>query len=82
MKASGIKMEDVVVAGVDATADALAAMTEGDLDVTVFQDAGAEGRGAVDAAIRLAKCESVDQKVCVPFQLVTPENFQEYLNKN
>lgn len=82
MKASGIKMEDVVVAGVDATADALAAMTAGDLDVTVFQDAKAQGRGAVEAAIRLAKGESVDQKVWVPFQLVTPANYQEFLNKN
>ena len=41
MKAAGIDMADVVVGGVDATQDALAAMQAGDLDVTVFQNAGA-----------------------------------------
>jgi inositol transport system substrate-binding protein len=82
LKASGINMDDVVVAGVDATADALAAMEAGDLDVTVFQDAGAQGRGALDAAISLAKGEEVEQKVWVPFQLVTPANYKEFLNRN
>jgi inositol transport system substrate-binding protein len=82
MKATGIDMNKVVVAGVDATADALQAMESGELDVTVFQDAKAQGRGAVDAAIRLAKSEDVDQKVWVPFELVTPANYKDYLNRN
>ncbi len=82
MKAAGIKMEDVVVGGVDATQDALAAMAAGDLDVTVFQNASAQGGGALEAALKLAKGESVDKKVYVPFELVTPENLDNYLKKN
>jgi inositol transport system substrate-binding protein len=82
MKAVGVDMDKVVIAGVDATADALQAMDAGELDVTVFQDAKAQGRGAVDAAIRLAKGEDVDQKVWVPFELVTPANYKDYLNRN
>ena len=39
-------MKKVVVGGVDATQDALAAMKAGDLDVTVFQDAAGQGKGA------------------------------------
>ncbi|MDB5612853.1 MAG: rhizopine-binding protein, partial [Devosia sp.] len=50
LKAGGIAMDAVIVGGVDATADALAAMEAGDLDVTVFQNAGAQGSGALDAA--------------------------------
>ena len=82
MKAAGIDMASVVVGGVDATQDALAAMQAGDLDVTVFQNAAAQGSGALDAAVKLAKGEAVEQKVWVPFELVTPANIGDYLKKN
>jgi len=57
-------------------------MQAGDLDVTVFQDAAGQGAGALDAAIKLAKGEAVEQKVWIPFKLVTPANIGEYLKKN
>ena len=82
MKAAGTKMEDVIVAGVDATQDALLAMAAGELDVTVFQDAAGQGGGALDAALKLAKGEPVEQKVMVPFQLVTPENMADFAKSN
>jgi len=82
MKAAGISMEDVVVGGVDATQDALLAMAAGELDVTVFQDAAGQGSGALDAALSLANGEDVDQKVYIPFQLVTPENMADFTSKN
>lgn len=43
MKKAGMPMKDVVVAGVDATDDALAAMVVGDLDVTILQSAVGQG---------------------------------------
>ncbi|MDZ4136882.1 MAG: sugar ABC transporter substrate-binding protein [Paracoccaceae bacterium] len=82
LKAAGIDMGAVIVAGVDATQDALAAMAAGDLDVTVFQNAAGQGAGAVNAALALAKGEKVDQKVYVPFELVTPANLASYQSKN
>jgi inositol transport system substrate-binding protein len=82
MKAAGIDMATVQVGGVDATQDALAAMQAGDLDVTVFQDAAGQGSGALDAATKLAAGEAVEQKVYIPFQLVTPANVADYLAKN
>jgi inositol transport system substrate-binding protein len=82
MKAAGISMDDVIVSGVDATQDALASMQAGELDITVFQNAAAQGGGALDAAVRLSKGEAVDQKVYVPFELVTPANIDQYLTKN
>jgi inositol transport system substrate-binding protein len=82
MKASGVSMEDVVVGGIDATRDALLAMAAGELDVSVFQDAAGQGVGAVDAALALARGEAVDQKVYIPFQLVTPANMQEFATEN
>lgn len=82
MKAAGISMEDVIVTGVDATQDALVAMQAGDLDVTVFQDASGQGSGALNAAVALARGEDVEQKVYIPFQLVTPDNIDQFLSKN
>lgn len=82
MKAAGIAMEDVVVGGIDSTQDALLAMAAGELDVTVFQDAAGQGSGALDAALKLARGEAVDQKVYIPFQLVTPENMSDFTAKN
>ena len=82
LKAGGIDMKTMIVGGVDATQDALAAMQAGDLDATVFQDAAGQGAGALDAAIKLAKGEAVEQKVWIPFQLVTPANISDYLKKN
>jgi inositol transport system substrate-binding protein len=82
MKASGIGMDQVIVGGIDATQDALLAMAAGELDVTVFQDAAGQGGGALDAALKLANGENVDQKVYIPFQLVTPDNMQEFTTMN
>ncbi|PXX94859.1 sugar ABC transporter substrate-binding protein [Halomonas sp. LBP4] len=78
----GYDMDDVVVAGIDATSDALAAMQAGELDVTVFQNGAAQGEGAVDTLRRLIEGEEVDNAVWVPFELVTPDNIDEYLGRN
>ena len=82
MKNAGVDLKDVVVVGVDATQDGLAAMKAGDLDVTVFQNATAQAAGAVDAALALARKQTVDQVVYIPFELVTPANMDAYAAKN
>jgi inositol transport system substrate-binding protein len=82
MKAANIDMATVIVGGVDATQDALAAIAAGDQDLTVFQDAAGQGSGAVDAAVKLAAGEAVEQKVYIPFQLVTPANMADFMSKN
>jgi len=82
MKAASWDMKEVIVAGVDATQEALAYMKAGDLDVTVFQNAAAQGGGAVATAMKLAKGEAVESPVWVPFELVTPANIDQYMSKN
>ena len=79
LKSTGIDMDDVVVAGIDATPDGLAAMETGDLDITVFQNARKQGALAVEAAVALAKGDKVDRHIWVPFELVTPQNMTEYI---
>lgn len=82
LKAAGVDMKSVVVAGIDATQDALAAMEAGDLDITVFQDAAGQGKGALDTALSLTKGEKVSQSVFIPFQLVTPANLSDFQTMN
>jgi inositol transport system substrate-binding protein len=78
---AGKDPKKIIIGGVDATDDALAEMAKGNLDVTVFQDATAQGAGAVDTALKAVKGEKVDSFVWIPFQLVTPENYKEFLKK-
>lgn len=82
LKSSGFRMDQVVVAGVDATQDALAAIKTGDLDVTVYQSAKGQGEGALDTVLKIARGETYEQRVAVPFELVTPENVDEYTVRN
>lgn len=82
LKSSGRAMDDVIVAGIDATQDALASIAAGELDVSVFQNAAGQGRGAVDAALKIARGETVEKKGYVPFELVTLSNLKDYQAKN
>lgn len=75
------KLDKVLVGGVDATGDALAAMKAGELEVTVFQDAKGQGAGGVDAAVKLYNKDTVPAYVDVPYVLVTPANMAEFANR-
>lgn len=79
LKAAGVDPAKVVVAGIDATPDALAAMAEGGIDLTVFQDAAGQGRKGLEVAVAMARGETLPQQaVYIPFELVTPENAAQF----
>lgn len=82
LKAAKKWTPSTIVAGIDATPDALASMKAGDLKVTVFQNAYGQGSGSVDAALKLIRKQPVDRFVNVPFELVIPENLSKYAGKN
>ena len=82
LKAAGKMKKDTIVAGIDATRDALASMKAGELKVTVFQDAYGQGGGGIEAAVKMARGEKVPANVWIPFELVTPANVDKYLSKN
>jgi inositol transport system substrate-binding protein len=71
-------LDKVLVGGVDATSDALAAMEAGDLEVTVFQDAAGQGGGGIESAVKLANGETVPDLIDIPYQLVTPANMADF----
>ncbi|MEZ4731026.1 MAG: sugar ABC transporter substrate-binding protein [Caldilineaceae bacterium] len=73
------KLGEIIVGGVDASPDALAEMEKGRLNVTVFQNAAGQGEGGIKAAIALARGEEIEQITWIPYELVTPENYTEYM---
>ncbi|MCK6627491.1 MAG: sugar ABC transporter substrate-binding protein [Anaerolineae bacterium] len=73
------KLGQILVAGVDASPDALAEMDKGRLNMTVFQNAAGQGEGGIKAAIALAKGEKIDQITWIPYEPVTPENYKDYM---
>jgi len=78
IEAAGL-LGQILVGGVDASPDALAEMDKGRLNVTVFQNAKGQGEGGIQAAIALARGEKIEQITWIPFELVTPENYKDYM---
>ena len=68
----------VLIGGVDGTPDGLAAVKRGMLSASVFQDARGQAFGAIEAAIKMAKGEPVEQTVWIPYELITPENVDSF----
>ncbi len=79
------------IVGIDATADACAAVQSGKLAMSVFQDPQGQGTGAILAAINLIEGNAINEGldyqidtdipyiVWVPFEPVTPKNVADYL---
>lgn len=79
---SGKRDNPILIGGIDATPDGLKALASGKMQVTVFQDAIGQGKASVDAAQRLIKGEKMPSNIWIPFELVTRENMQRYVEKS
>ena len=81
LKQAGQDPKKICIGGIDATADGLAEVQNGNLYVTVFQNSKGQGKGAVDTAVAMIKGEKVDSYVDVPFEQVTKDNYKNYMSK-
>ncbi|QWZ04291.1 sugar ABC transporter substrate-binding protein [Klebsiella pneumoniae] len=72
----------LLIGGIDATPDGLKALASDKIQVTVFQDAVGQGKTALAVALKLIKGEKVESHVWIPFELVTKENMQTYVEKS
>lgn len=75
------QQNNMLVGGIDATPDGLKALASGKMQVTVFQDAVGQGKASVDVAQRMINGEKLDPYYWIPFELVTKENMQKYVDK-
>ena len=69
---------DVLVMGVDAVPDALAAVRAGTMAGTVLQDARGQGGGAAMKAIRAIRGERQDAVTWVPFVYIDQSNVNQF----
>ncbi len=81
IKQAGGDPKKMCIGGIDATGDGLAEVANGNLYVTVFQDALGQGKGALDAALALTKGEKVPSFVDIAFEKVTKNNYKQYMSK-
>jgi inositol transport system substrate-binding protein len=82
LKAAGFTVgtgkSDVIVGGIDAIVEARQSVANGEMAATVFQDAVGQGKGALDAALKMAKGEQVEKEIFIPFQLVNKDNVSNF----
>lgn len=71
--------KNLFIIGTDAIPDALKAVKDGRLSATVLQDANSQASTAVDVAVKIALGEEVEPRYDVPFQLITLENVDNFL---
>ena len=77
-KAAG--RDDIIICGVDADPEAVQAVVNGEMGMTVLQNSKAQAETAVETAVGLAKGETFDKEIIIPFEEVNAENAEEYLN--
>lgn len=73
------KESRIAVVGIDAISDGLKAVDEGKMVATVFQNADAQGTLAVELADELIKGQKVKHLNYIPFEMVTKQNVQEFI---
>lgn len=79
LQAAESQGRDMIIIGTDAIPDALQAVKDDRLVGTVLQDADTQASTAVDVAVKLANGEEVEERYDVPFQLITADIVDEFM---
>lgn len=72
---------DIPCIGIDGITDAVAAVKEGRMIASDFQDAEGQISGAIDAAITVLDGGEVEKEIWIPFQMIRQDNVAEFENK-
>ncbi|MGA9702297.1 sugar ABC transporter substrate-binding protein [Pseudomonas sp.] len=72
--------KDILVAGSDGGAAGLDAVKKGQLLVTAYQDNKGQAVGSIDLAIKMVKKQPYVAELTIPYQQITKENYQAFLN--
>ena len=91
LRQNNIDTSDLLIIGIDGTNAGLAAVSDGTMLATVYQNATAQGIAGVKAAVNLAVGAEVNEGIdCeidnensnilwIPFEKITVENIEQYL---
>ncbi len=73
--------KDIPCIGIDGITDAVTAIQEGRMISSDFQNAEGQMTGALDTAVKAINGESVEKFYWIPFEMITPDNAADYVNK-
>ena len=79
LKAGGVDLTKVPVVGIDATDMACESVKNGEMAMTVFQDAAGQGAKCIEFAKLAAEGTLTEQFGWVPFQPVTKDNVADFI---
>ncbi|MEN6418987.1 MAG: substrate-binding domain-containing protein [Clostridiaceae bacterium] len=79
LKAAGVDLSKTPVVGIDATDMACQSVKNGEMAMTVFQDAAGQGAKCIEFAVKAANGELTDLFGWVPFMPVTIDNVDQYI---
>lgn len=82
MALSQAKNSKVLVAGIDGTPDGLQFIKNGQMAVTVFQDAKGQAIGAVQVVQAMLEQKKTEPYNWIPYETVTLENYASFTSKN
>ncbi len=74
------KKDDIIICGVDGDQAAVQAIIDGTFDMTVFQNSKGQASMGVEVAVGMINGESYDKSVIIPFEAITADNAEDYLN--
>jgi ABC-type sugar transport system substrate-binding protein len=80
LKAAGYDLSTLPVVGIDATDMACESVKNGEMAMTVFQDAAGQGSACVEFATKAAMGELTELFGWVPFQPVTIDNVDDFMS--
>ena len=72
---------DIPCIGIDGITDAVSAVENGGMIASDFQDAEGQIAGSIDAAVKVLNGEEVEKEIWIPFQMITPDNVEEFKNR-
>lgn len=67
--------------GIDGITDAVAAVQNGNMIASDFQNAEGQMTGAIATAVKAVSGETVEKFYWIPFEMITPDNAADYVNK-
>ncbi len=73
--------KDIPCIGIDGITDAVTAIQKGGMIASDFQNAEGQMTGALDTAVKAVNGESVEQFYWIPFEMITPDNAADYVDK-
>ncbi|WP_437610532.1 substrate-binding domain-containing protein [Erwinia sp. V71] len=82
MALSQAKNRHIVVAGIDGTPDGLQFVKNGQLALTIFQDAAGQAKGAVQVTKAMLENQKTEVYNWVPYQLINQNNYQQFADRN